>query len=285
MRTWLAFLILTLMHLAVPASAWAKCTVSASGISFGAYTGSALNFSGTITTVDDAASCGTQTLAIGLGSSTGYTPRNFSGATPQLQYTLYQNSARTTIWGSGANALTWSTGPNTQQNFVVYGTIAAGQLVAPASYADTLLISATTTSGTINSPTMGVSASVVASCSISANTLSFGNYTGLLIDAQSVVTVTCTNTTTFNIGLNAGTATGATVTTRQMTGPASATLNYQIFRENTRTYNWGNTVGTDTFLSQGDGTSHQYATFGTLAASQTPAPGSYSDTIIATITY
>ena len=56
------------------------------------------------------------------------------------------------------------------------------------------------------------------------------------------MTVTCTNTTTFNIGLNAGTATGATVTTRKMTGPASATLNYKLFRDSARTQNWGNTV-------------------------------------------
>lgn len=284
MRRWLV-LTVTLILVAVPASAWANCTVSASGISFGAYSGGALSFSGTITTVDDATSCGTQTLSIGLGSSTGYSPRNFTGATPNLQYTLYKDAAHTAIWGSGANSLTWSTGANTQQNFVVYGTIAAGQLVAPGSYSDTLLISATTTSGTINSPTMGVSASVAASCSFGATALNFGNYTGLLLNVQSVVTVTCTNTTVFNIGLDAGTAPGATVTTRRLTGPASATLGYLIFREGTRTYNWGNTVGTDTFVSQGDGASHQYGVFGQLPAAQLPAPGSYSDTIIATITY
>ena len=130
-----------------------------------------------------------------------------------------------------------------------------------------------------------MTAVVLAACTISATTLNFGNYSGALIDAATALTVTCTNLTTFNIGLSAGTATGATVTTRKMTSPALATLNYTLFRDSSRTVNWGNTVGTDTLISQGNGTAVQYGVFGRMAAGQSGNPALYSDTIIATLTY
>jgi spore coat protein U-like protein len=154
--------------------------------------------------------------------------------------------------------------------------VTSGQFVAPGTYTDTI-------SSAIASFT--VTAVVQAHCTISASTLAFGTYAGLLINASSVLTVTCTNTTAFNIGLNAGTSTGATVTTRKMTGPASATLSYKLFRDSARTQNWGNTVGTDTLLSQGNGTARQYSVYGQIPAGQYVAPGAYADTIIATVTY
>jgi spore coat protein U-like protein len=70
-----------------------------------------------------------------------------------------------------------------------------------------------------------------------------------------------------------------------MTSPASGTLNYKLFRDSARTQNWGNTVGTDTLISQGNGSALQYSVFGQVPAGQTVNPGVYSDTIIATITY
>ena len=80
--------------------------------------------------------------------------------------------------------------------------------------------SATTTVTT----TFGVSATVQATCLISATALSFGTYTGVVANSTSTVSVTCTNTTTYNVSLNPGTATGATVTTRKMGGPSGALL-------------------------------------------------------------
>jgi spore coat protein U-like protein len=115
--------------------------------------------------------------------------------------------------------------------------------------------------------------------------MNFGTYSGLQINVTSALTITCTNTTVYNVGLNAGVATGATVTTRKMTGPASATLNYAMFRNSARTLNWGNTVGTDTLSSTGNGSPLLSSVFGQLAAGQSVTPGAYSDTIIVTVTY
>jgi hypothetical protein len=67
--------------------------------------------------------------------------------------------------------------------------------------------------------------------------------------------------------------------------PASAKLNYTLFRDSAHTKNWGNTVGTDTLLSQGNCTALQFSVYGQILAGQYVAPGAYSDTIIATVTY
>src|SRR3954451_19028209 len=88
----------------------------------------------------------------------------------------------------------------------------------------------------------GVSATVQATCLVSATALTFGTYTGVVANSTSFVSVTCTNTTPYNVGLSAGQATGATVTTRKMAGPASALLSYSMFSDSARTVNWGQTV-------------------------------------------
>ena len=133
--------------------------------------------------------------------------------------------------------------------------------------------------------TFSVTATVQATCLISGNNLGFGTYTGSAVAATTTLSVTCTNGTTYNVGLNAGTASGATVTTRAMTGPASATLNYALYQDSGHTTNWGNTVGTDTKSGTGNGSAQTLTIYGNLAASQYPTPGSYTDTITATITY
>jgi len=133
--------------------------------------------------------------------------------------------------------------------------------------------------------TFGVSATVQATCLVSATALAFGTYTGVVANSTSTVSVTCTNTTPYNVGLSAGLATGATVTARKMTGPASALLNYSMFSDSSRTVNWGQTVGTDTVAGSGNGSAQAITVYGQTAAGQYVAPGAYSDTITATVTY
>ena len=133
--------------------------------------------------------------------------------------------------------------------------------------------------------TFGVTATVQSTCLVSATSLAFGTYTGAVATSTSSVSVTCTNTTPYNVGLSAGLATGATVTTRQMTGPASALLSYALFSNAGHTVNWGQTIGTDTVTGTGNGAAQAITVYGQVAAGQFVAPGSYSDTITATVTY
>jgi spore coat protein U-like protein len=132
-----------------------------------------------------------------------------------------------------------------------------------------------------------VSVTIAATCTInSASALNFGNQ-GILstnVDQTSTIQVTCTNSTPYNIGLDAGTGTGATVTTRKLTS-GGATVNYTLYSDTGRTTVWGNTVGTDTVAATGNGTGQNYTVYGRIPVQTTPAPGTYSDTITVTVTY
>lgn len=130
-----------------------------------------------------------------------------------------------------------------------------------------------------------VTATVNATCLISANNLPFGTYTGVIDDANTTLSVTCTNTTPYNVGLNAGTGTGATTTSRSMTGPGGALLGYKLFQDAGYTTNWGNAVGTDTVAGTGNGAAQTLTVYGQVPAAEYVTPGGYSDTITATITY
>lgn len=149
-------------------------------------------------------------------------------------------------------------------------------------------LSASAALASTQSATFGVTASVAASCSITADSLNFGAYDGsTTLTPTSTVSVNCTNTTPYNVGLNAGTGSGATTTTRVLTGTTSASnkLNYTMWQNSARTTNWGNTVGTDTESGTGSGSAQSLTVYGQLASGQTANGDSYTDTITATLTF
>jgi spore coat protein U domain-containing protein, fimbrial subunit CupE1/2/3/6 len=141
--------------------------------------------------------------------------------------------------------------------------------------------------GSTTTTTFQTQITIQATCTIiSASTLDFGTQ-GVLsanVDQTSTLQVQCTNTTPYNIGLDAGTGSGATVTTRKMTN-GGATINYSLYTNSGRTTVWGNTVGTDTVAATGNGASQSYTIFGRVPPQTTPAPGTYTDTITVTVTY
>ena len=145
-----------------------------------------------------------------------------------------------------------------------------------------------TAEGATATTTMNVTATVQATCTISTSAMAFGTYTGVVLNSTATVTVTCTNTTPYTVGLNAGTGTSptATVTTRHMTGPSSAQLNYALTQDSGHATNWGNTGGTDTPASaNGNGSAVNLTVYGQIAAGQYVTPGSYSDTVTATVNF
>ncbi|HEY2858526.1 MAG TPA: spore coat protein U domain-containing protein [Terracidiphilus sp.] len=249
------------------------CTVTYTNLNFGTYTGTVVNNTNSATIKCNG---GTWTLGLNAGTGSGatITDRKLTGpGGAQLNYTLFQDAARTTVWGDTATTEESGSGNTTQ---TIYGQVFAGQFAVPGTYTDT--VSSVTSSFT-------VTATVQATCSISATSLAFGTYASVAINSTSTLSVTCTNTTPYNVGLNAGTASGATVTNRSMTGPGAAKLGYKLFRDSGRTLNWGNTVGTDTLAGTGTGALQSLTVYGQLTAGQHVAPGSYADTITATLTY
>lgn len=135
--------------------------------------------------------------------------------------------------------------------------------------------------------TFQVRVTIQASCTVgSATNMDFGNQ-GVLasnIDQTSTFSVTCANGTPFNIGLDAGTFGGATVTTRRMS-LAGTPVSYSLFRDAGRTSNWGNTVGTDTLASTGTGSAQAFTIYGRIPPQTTPGAGNYADTVTITVTY
>ena len=131
---------------------------------------------------------------------------------------------------------------------------------------------------------MTVTATVAATCVIAAAPLAFGNYSGLQSDATAVLSITCTNTTPYTIGLGVGLGTGATVTSRKMT-LTTATLGYALYSDTGRTINWGLTPGTDTVAGTGSGAVQPITVYGRVPAGEFVAPGAYTDTVVATVTY
>lgn len=132
--------------------------------------------------------------------------------------------------------------------------------------------------------TFTVSATVIASCDVSAGDLAFGNYdpvTGAAVAGTSTINVTCSNGTGWTLKLDDGSA--GSFAPRTMLKVADA-LDYNLYTEVAHTNVWNDTtvVGTGT----GDGTAQAQTVYGLIAASQFTAPvGDYSDTITATVTY
>lgn len=85
----------------------------------------------------------TVALDNGLHVTSGTQRRMASTAGAFISYNLYQDAARTTSWGSGANALT-GTGTGAAVPLIVYGRVpAAGSTPAADTYNDTVTMTVT----------------------------------------------------------------------------------------------------------------------------------------------
>lgn len=151
-----------------------------------------------------------------------------------------------------------------------------------------LLVPASSAYAATANSTLGVTMTINAGCTVAAGTVPFGSQSTLQsnIDQTGTVTVTCTNTTPYNIGFDNG-ANGASVTTRKMKGGASNTefVSYSLFTNSARTSNWGNTVGTDTVSGTGNGSAQAITVYGRVEPQSIGSPGAYSDAVNVTVTY
>lgn len=130
--------------------------------------------------------------------------------------------------------------------------------------------------------------SITAQCTIvSTQTLDFGS-NGVInanIDQQSTLNVQCTNTTPYNVGLDAGVNGGTTTTRLLKGGPTNETIQYKLYSNAGHTTNWGDTIGTDTVTGTGNGASQALTIWGRVPPQTTPTPGAYADTVTVTVTY
>lgn len=133
---------------------------------------------------------------------------------------------------------------------------------------------------------MPVTITIENACEISTapTPLDFGTH-GVLsanVDSTSTIYVTCTTGASYDIGLNGGGS--GDIAARVMTLGAED-VGYQLYQDTTRTTVWGNTVDTDTVASTGTGTEQQFTVYGRVPPQATPTAGTYTDTVLVTVTY
>lgn len=128
----------------VTAKVQAVCEVTATDLGFGTYTAQ----SGTPlqgTTVLRATCTPSQTYHIGLdqGQSPGATvnQRKMVSGAQSLNYQLYSDSARSTIWGNttGTDTVT-GVGSGLPVDHTVFGAVPSAQVVPAGDYADTITV-------------------------------------------------------------------------------------------------------------------------------------------------
>jgi len=134
-----------------------------------------------------------------------------------------------------------------------------------------------------------VTATVANNCVISANPLALGDFDGTNnLAATSTVAVRCTNGTAYDVDLSSGSS--ANFAARTMSN-GTDTLVYNLYTSTTYTNIWGDgSTGTVRVSGVGAGfaADTNLTVAGRLLASANTGPvgaGTYSDTIIASITY
>jgi len=254
--------------------AHAGCTVVFTTLAFGNYTGSVSTATNTATVNCSNGSTYTVGLNAGVGIGGTETTRVMTGLFGTLTYGIFMNPSHTNNWGNTPGNEVSGTGTGSNQVYYGYGQILGSQYSTPGTYTDTV------SSGLAS---FLVSATIQASCSISASALTFGTYAGTTVTASSTLSVQCTNTTPYSIGLSAGTTSGATVTNRLLAGSSGGNLAYALYSDAGHTNNWGAT--SNTVSGTGTGAVQAISVYGQIAGGQHAIPGSYTDTITATLTY
>jgi spore coat protein U-like protein len=291
MRAGALALLMLVWFPAIAHAALGTCGLVPTDIDFGTYSGGQITGSGSIQIM---CSNGSGNNVVQVGISYGQTSPSFPSSTAnrlmqsgnnRLAYQIYTTSTRTTIWGDGSGGTTtlgvpirYTGGQPVTTTVIPFAVLFSGPLPPPGAYNDAVTVTVPNTTTAIH-----IRANVSATCSVTANDLSFGVYGKTTLDGTTTLTATCTPTTSFNIGLNQGAAPGATVTTRKMMGPNSQRLSYSLYRDSARTLNWGNTQGSDTVPSTGTGAVQTFTVYGRIPALQPVNPGTFQDAITVTV--
>jgi spore coat protein U-like protein len=133
-----------------------------------------------------------------------------------------------------------------------------------------------------------VTATVLASCSVTAADLAFGDYApGASTDTtvNTTVAVTCTDGTHYTIALDGGSV-AHDVTARAMSDGGSNTLNYGLYTDTSFMTVWGDGTASTTMQSgTGNGIAQAATVYGRIPAGQYVPATSYLDQITVKVTY
>jgi spore coat protein U-like protein len=130
-----------------------------------------------------------------------------------------------------------------------------------------------------------VSVTVVNSCQLSAATLNFGAFGDLntAVSGQTALAIQCSSGIPFTIALNGGLANAVNPSQRQMT-LASKSITYGLYQDPAHQTPWGSAAGS-TYGGTGTASLQSIPVYGYVPVQTTPPVGTYSDTIVATVSY
>ncbi|WFR99188.1 Csu type fimbrial protein [Rhizobium tumorigenes] len=301
---------------AMPANAQ-SCTVTMANLNFGTVNllGGASVDSSTTVSINCSNTLNVSTnvrVCINVGGGSGGMvggARTMANGANLLQYQLYQDASRSTPLGSLDLPALGAPQPfdllllpltSASMTRSVYGRILATQPTTPGGAYSSLFtgssfrvnwtpytLTAPACSSVTQNPTFSafsVQSFVDRTCSVTAQNLNFGSQ-GLLktkVDASTDLSVTCTSGLPFSISLNGG-LTNAVPAQRKMTNGTNS-ITYGLFRDAARSQLWGSLAG---LLASGTGTGlvQRLVVYGRVPAQTTPPIGTYSDTVVVTITY
>ena len=129
--------------LACPPASAATCTISPQDVSFGNYDPLAsqpLDGVGNISVRCDAETSFTISLGAGSGS---YSARQMTSGANVLEYALYTEPARLTVWGDGSSGTATVSDSASSAEETVYGRVPALQNVPAGAYGDVIVVTVT----------------------------------------------------------------------------------------------------------------------------------------------
>jgi len=140
-----------------------------------------------------------------------------------------------------------------------------------------------------------VQITITASCTINAATLNFGSVAGTTLattlqSGSTTVSVTCTNGSPYSIAMDNGA--NASGSQRRMAN-AGNFISYNLYTDAAHTNPWTTATSSTTctttngcFLGTGNGSAQTVNIYGNVPATGTaPNTGTYTDTVVMTITY
>ena len=297
-----------------------NCSFTASDFNFGNIDLTAnTNFYTTVTiTATCSGGASHQTLSMcsnlpdGTGGSTTGGVRYIENGMNQLTFNVYKDASYSNIvgdyfWSHAPTPILWTGQTNRLGNFngstTLYAKIDAGQTTLPAGVytsdftgvhnITTWYRNANRTCAELENDQDGtsstdshVSANHTGTCVVSASNLNFGSV-GLLssnVDAATTLSVTCTNGLPHTIQLDGGLSGANDPTQRKMTSGGSE-VTYGLYLDSSRSLSWGDENGGQYLSETGTGLAQSHHVYGRVPSQPTPPVGTYSDTVVVTVTY
>ncbi len=314
MRQALLVAIVMLALMPQPALAAVSCTFSITNVDFGnidTSSGGAFSITGTVSaSCSEGAANDDLTICVHLpegsgGLNSGGARRTMKNGTAAMEYNL---SIAGEEWGTIGGPFTpflWQVTLTPSGNFngtqSVSGSVRSFQRTLPAGvYTDSFTGSTAAKieykqgqndctsignnpDGTYNGLFIAT-ANNIAACTVSATNIKFLSVASLEffnVAATGLINVTCTTGISYDVGLDGGLS-GATDSVNRKMTLGNEQLTYQLYRDRTKRKPWGNTIGMNTAGGIG---SEAFIVYGQVPLQTTPAPGTYTDTIIVTVTF